>query len=108
MDEDLHKPLKYAEARVVEPFAVEFDGAIPSANAKVISSGGFQSGFHSSSATRYVHLDPSQESQNNARLESRILNDTIRENTRDGKNVYCPVHSFSSLHFLILTLRLRL
>lgn len=81
MNDDMKKPLKYAEARIVEPFAIEFDG-VPSATASILPSA---PKFQSSSAGRYVHLHPGQESQNNAVLESRILNDTIRENTRDGK-----------------------
>ena len=99
----MSKPLKYAEARIVEPFSIQFDGAIPSATAKVVSS---VPQYQSSSAARYVHLDPGQESQNNALMESRILNDTIRENTRDGNllNIATTYSVFSNSSIIIIIL----
>ena len=60
----------------------------------------------SASAARYVHLDPGQESQNNALMESRILNDTIRENTRDGNllNIATTYSVFSNSSIIIIIL----
>lgn len=89
MDKDraVMNPIKCVEGRVVEPFQIQFDGAMPLANAKNVDANSFYASSSAIpvSASAYAPLNPSQEMQNNAKLESMILNETIRQSVRDGK-----------------------